>query len=96
MITVRSPTGDQQRYMPNGQRLTQVGALSQAQPPLPPALPTEFTGWGNTVNIRLSGILRNILTAEEFAAYEATEADKGFFDLLEWRLDSISFLTYEP
>ena len=93
---VRTPVGGYERYLPDGNRLNQASVLSQSQPPLPPALPSEFTNWGNTVNLQLSGILRNILTPEEFTAYEATEADKDFFDLLEWRLASISFLTYDP
>lgn len=93
---VRSPTGRQDRYTPDGTQYTRATLQSQAQPPLPPSLPSEFTSWGNTLNYRLSGILRNILTPEEFEAYRATEGDKAYFDLVEWRLDSISFLTFDP
>ena len=41
----------------------------------------------------LLAILRNILTDAEFEAYQQTEADKGYYERINWRLRSIQFLT---
>ena len=59
----------------------------------PPPLPAEYAGWGTRVGDDLLGILRNILTPAEMEAYLQTEEGKNFYQLLNWRLRSISFLT---
>jgi hypothetical protein len=58
-----------------------------------PPLPPEYANWGNRVGEDLLGILKNILTAREMDAYLKTENGKSYYELVQWRLRSITFLT---
>lgn len=99
-IELRYPDGHVQRLRPDGkvETVTPDGTVMvpyaiQVQvadlPPLPPGL----SPWGHALGDRLVAILRNILTDDEFAAYRKTEAGKDYYDLVDWRLRSIAFLT---
>jgi len=69
--------------------LTYLQVQSANLPPLPP----ELANWGNRIGGDLLGILQNILTAREMDAYLQTEAGKTYYELVQWRLRSITFLT---
>ncbi len=95
---LRFPNGVIETYLPDGS-LYEPDSGAQAyevQEAALPALPGEFTNWGLGLEGSLLVILRNILTDEEMATYLQTEKDKSFYQLIEWRIDSILFLTREP
>lgn len=69
--------------------LTYLQVQSSNLPPLPP----ELAGWGSRIGDDLLGILRNILTPGEMNAYLQTENGKSYYELVQWRLRSIAFLT---
>ncbi|MGH6925363.1 MAG: hypothetical protein ACRED5_16675 [Propylenella sp.] len=87
----RLPTGLEQIHWPDG-RVTSVATLQVQLADLPP-LPAEFTDWGGRLGDDLAQVLVNILTPAEMEAYRQTEEGKGFYELLDWRLRSIRFLT---
>jgi uncharacterized protein YraI len=94
------PDGRRVRRLPSGrlQTIWPDGSVSQAtfvQVPIAtlPALPAELSTWGSNVEDELLTILDNILTDPEMEAYRTTEEGKGFYQLLDWRLRSIHFLT---
>jgi hypothetical protein len=87
----RLPTGSEQILWPDG-RVTSVATLQVQLADLPP-LPAEFTGWGGRLGDDLLQVLVNILTPAEMEAYRQTEEGKSFYELLDWRLRSIRFLT---
>jgi hypothetical protein len=58
-----------------------------------PKLPSGLKPWGGFVASKLMLILNNILTESELAAYRQTEKDMDYYDLIDWRLRCISFLT---
>jgi hypothetical protein len=87
----RLPSGKLQTVWPDG-RVSQ-SAFVQVPIASLPALPTELSTWGENVEDELLTILDNILTDPEMEAYRTTEEGKGFYQLLDWRLRSIHFLT---
>ncbi len=99
-MEVRFPDGRISRRKPDGKFETQFpdGSISMqsfVQVPgadLPP-LPGELGNWGTQVADGLLGVLNNILTNAEFEAYQQTEAGKDFYEVLDWRIASIRFLT---
>jgi uncharacterized protein YraI len=68
-------------------------AYIQVQTTNLPPLPPEYATWGNRVGDGLIGILRNILNEREMTAYLQTETGKSYYELVQWRLRSITFLT---
>jgi hypothetical protein len=81
----------EQIVWPDG-RVTGVATLQVQLADLPP-LPAEFTDWGSRLGDDLAQVLVNILTPAELEAYRQTEDGRGFYELLDWRLRSIRFLT---
>lgn len=68
-------------------------AFIQVQTDSLPPLPPDLAGWGTRVGDNLLGILRNILTSTEMESYLQTESGKTYYELVQWRLRSITFLT---
>ena len=62
------------------------------RPNLPP-LPPDLSNWGTRVGDSLLKILGNILTKSEMTQYLQTEVGLSYYDLVQWRLRSIAFLT---
>jgi hypothetical protein len=100
-MEIQLPDGNKRRQLPGG-RIVKVrpdGSIVggnyrvNAQGPNLPALPPEYDVFGTKVNNELLKIIKNILSADEFAQYEQTEAGKSMYDLASWRLLSIEFLT---
>lgn len=87
----RLPDGNLQTIWPDGN----VSRSAFVNVPIAtlPALPAELSTWGSNVEDELLTILDNILTDPEMEAYRTTEEGKGFYQLLDWRLRSIHFLT---
>ncbi|MEM7291566.1 MAG: lysozyme inhibitor LprI family protein [Pseudomonadota bacterium] len=90
---VRLPDGNTDRYLPDGTRLPRTSFRSNVQPSTLPPLPDPLAGWGSALEGSLLEILINILTESEYSAYLLTEADKVDYELIDWRLRSIAFLT---
>ena len=89
----RLPNGDTERYAPDGTKLPRVMYRSNVQPATLPPLPAPLESWGTTLEGSLLGILSNILTDTEYSAYLSTESGKYDYELIDWRLRSIAFLT---
>lgn len=87
----RLPNGGLQTVWPDG-RVTTTAFINVPIANLP-ALPAELSGWGSSVGAELLSILDNILTDPEMEAYRQTEQGKDFYQLFDWRLRSIQFLT---
>ncbi|MCB1492691.1 MAG: DUF1311 domain-containing protein [Rhodobiaceae bacterium] len=87
----RTPGGSVQTRRPDGSwttlqlATTTTGGL--------PDLPPDADPWVDRLEGTLKTILTNILSPDELAAYEQTEAGKSGLELVEWRLGSIKFLT---
>lgn len=101
-IEVRYPDGRIRRRLPDGRSETKWpdGTISGdnvriMQVPIAdlPPLPGMLGGWGDGLSASLFGVLENILTEAELEAYRQTEAGKSFYEVLDWRLTSIRFLT---
>lgn len=99
-LEIRLTDGTVRRRLPNGQTMMVrpdgttmfprfIHVPIADLPPLPPAL----DGWGSRLGDELLSILGNILTSAEMEAYRQTEAGKGYYQLVDWRLRSIEFLT---
>jgi uncharacterized protein YecT (DUF1311 family) len=86
------PGGGIERYDPDGRKTTAYAYSQVPYAGLPP-LPPTYDGWASDLQASLAGILDNILTDDEYAAYENTEAGKADYVLIDWRLRSISLLT---
>lgn len=87
----RQPNGNLLIQHPNGlSTSTQMLTVQIAEPP---PLPEGYTVWGDRLGTSLLGILGNILTPEELAAYRQTESGKTYYQLVDWRILSIQFLT---
>ena len=56
-------------------------------------MPEGLSQWGGTLADELASILGNILTENEMHAYQQTEAGKDYYEMVDWRLRSIRFLT---
>lgn len=93
---VRSPDGDVRYYGPDGKENTQRTAAVHVPTGALPDLPSSLSDWGYGLGYDLEKILRNLLSTQEYDAYKQTEAGKPYYDLIDWRLKSISFLTAEP
>ena len=90
---VRLPDGTTERYLPDGTKLPPAVFKSGVQPSTLPPLPDTLASWGSGLEGSLLGILDNILTETEYSAYLLTESDKVDYELIDWRLRSIAFLT---
>jgi hypothetical protein len=86
----RLPTGQLQNVRPDGTVTTLTFVQTQTAD-LPP-LPAQYEQWGSRLGSELLSILGNILTSAEMEAYLQTEAGKGYYELVDWRLRSIEFL----
>lgn len=102
-LQIRYPDGTLRQRHPDGKLVTvfpdgrtMVPYAMQVQPADLPPLPSDLAGWGTNINERLLSILQGLLTESEYQAYLHTEAGKSFYDLVDWRLRSIGFLTAEP
>lgn len=99
-LELRFSNGSKRRRLPDGgmEIVRPDGTTSKFQflqapgADLPP-LPSEYSGWGDRLNSDLLSILTNILTPDELIAYKQTEEGKSFYELTNWRLLSIQFLT---
>ena len=87
----RLPNGQLQNVMPDG--TTQPSVFFQVPSADLPPLPSQYEQWGSRLGGELLSILNNILTGAEMEAYLQTEAGKGYYELVDWRLRSIAFLT---
>lgn len=85
------PDGVTEYVSPEGQVM--VPMMSQVQGDELPVLPEGLDQWGTMLADNLMLILGNILDEQELDAYRETEEDKDYYDLVDWRLRSISFLT---
>ena len=91
---VRLPDGTTERYLPDGTKLPPVAAYKTGvQPSSLPPLPETLVNWGSGLEGSLLGILDNSLTEAEYSAYLVTEEGKFEYELIDWRLRSIAFLT---
>ncbi len=99
-LMLKYPDGSQRRLRPDGKEvyITPEGealiplAMQVASDELP-ELPLGLAQWGGSLTDDLLSILNNILTEPELNAFKKTEIGMDYFDLVEWRLRSISFLT---
>ncbi len=99
-IALTWPDGSKRRLRPDGlvEYVSPDGIIMspkaiQVQVADLPELPEALSDWGSFLSDDLLAILRNILTDAEFEAYQQTEADKGYYERINWRLRSIQFLT---
>lgn len=88
----RLPNGRTERYAPDGTKLPSA-VYNQVQPSTLPQLPAPLESWGTALESNLLTILNNILTDTEYSAYLSTESGKYDYELIDWRLRSIAFLT---
>ena len=102
-LQTRYPDGRVRRLQPNGRVVTMfpdgrvmAPIAIQVQPASLPALPTELADWGSRISDSLLSIIRGLLSDAEFEAYLQTEQGRSFYELLDWRLRSIRFLTATP
>jgi hypothetical protein len=99
-LVIRFEDGWVQRLRPDGQielvdpegRVSVPKAL-QVQPATMPPLPGELEDWGSALGDQLLEVLNNLLSEEEMPAYLQTESDKDYYEVIDWRLRSILFLT---
>lgn len=90
-VRQRLPNGNTVTIRPDGTRSTfQYLNVQSADPP---PLPAGHSAWGERLGNSLLGILRNILNENEFNAYMQTEGGKTYYQIVDWRLRSIQFLT---
>jgi len=87
----RLPNGETERYRPDGTEI--IIMKIETQPATLPPLPAPLENWGTALESTLLEILNNILTDAEYPAYLATETGKHDYELVDWRLRSIAFLT---
>ncbi|WP_355662128.1 T-complex 10 C-terminal domain-containing protein [Halomonas salifodinae] len=88
------PDGSTTTHFPDG---TSLGTLPMQVPSAElPLLPDELAAWGGELGERLLGVLGNLLGDAEFEAYRQTEAGKGYYEVIDWRLRSLRFLTATP
>ncbi|PXX89538.1 protein nirG [Marinobacter vulgaris] len=99
-IVLTWPDGSKRRLRPDGlvEYVSPDGTIMspiaiQVEVADLPELPEELSGWGSFLSNDLLAILGNILTDAELEAYQQTEADKGYYERINWRLRSIKFLT---
>lgn len=99
-IVLTWPDGSQRRLRPDG-TVEYVSAEGEVMVPYAmqvqgadlPTLPDDLTGWGNILAADLGLILENILTEAEAEAFKQTEEGKDYYELVDWRMRSIIFLT---
>ena len=77
--------------MPDG--TVMVPYAMQVQGAELPPLPNDLSPWGDALGDQLLGVLRNILTEAELQAYMQTETEKDYYEVIDWRVRSIGFLT---
>ncbi|GGX62681.1 CARDB domain-containing protein [Saccharospirillum salsuginis] len=99
-IVLTWPDGSQRRLRPDGlvEYIQPDGTVLspiaiQIQGAALPELPESLSDWGRFLADDLLAILGNILTDAELEAYQQTEADKDYYERINWRLRSIQFLT---
>lgn len=99
-IVITYPDGSQRRLRPDGsveyvspEGKVMVPFALQVQGADLPELPEGLSQWGGSLADELMGILHNLLTDPEMEAFQQTEAGKSYYDLVDWRLRSINFLT---
>lgn len=99
-IVLTYPNGSQRRLRPDGlvDYVAPNGTIMspsavQVQGAALPALPEPLSDWGTFLASDLLAILDNILTDAELEAFKQTEADKDYYERINWRLRSIQFLT---
>lgn len=85
------PDGNVESVSPDG--MESMGLRIHVEDADLPLLPEELSGWGSMLGEQLLILLRNILSEAEFAAYRQTEVNKDYYELIEWRLRSLNFLT---
>lgn len=99
-IVLTWPDGSKRRLRPDGlveyvspEGIVMSPIALQVQVADLPELPEALSDWGSFLSNDLLAILGNILTDAELEAYQQTEADKGYYERINWRLRSIRFLT---
>ena len=90
-IRRRFPDGRTVTILPDGRE--QTYAYINVQSAIPPPLPPAYANWERSLSDRLLTVLGNVLTPAEMSAYMPTEAGKNPIDLIDWRLESVQFLT---
>ena len=101
-LQLKYPDGTLRQRRPNGQVVTifpdgrtMVPKALQVQPADLPTLPEDLTDWGSHIKDSLLSIIQGVLSEPEYEAYLQTEQDKPYYELVDWRLNSIRFLTAE-
>lgn len=101
-LQLKYPDGTLRQRRPNGQVVTifpdgrtMVPKALQVQPADLPTLPEDLTDWGSHIKDSLLSIIQGLLSEPEYEAYLQTEQDKPYYELVDWRLNSIRFLTAE-
>lgn len=99
-IVMSFPDGSQRRLPPGGpveyvspDGTVMVPYAMQVEGDDLPELPEPLANWAGFLADDLRFILGNILTNAEMEAYQQTESDKDIYELIDWRLRSIRFLT---
>lgn len=102
-LQITYPDGSRRQRRPDGKLVTiqpdgttMVPYALQVQPAELPPLPGGLADWGARISDSLLSILRGLLSESEYQAYLQTEQDKTFYELVDWRLRSIGFLTAVP
>ncbi len=90
-VRKRLPDGSVVTITPDGRTL--VTTFVNAQPASPPPLPPAYANWERGLSGGLLTVLRNVLTPAEMNAYLTTEAGRDAVQLIDWRLESVKFLT---
>ena len=99
-LELRLPDGTILRQTAGGRDVTVAPDGTETSPTylnvqtsnLPP-LPSDLANWGSGIGDSLLKILGNILTKNEMKQYLQTEVGLSYYDLVQWRLRSIAFLT---
>ncbi len=101
-LQLKYPDGTLRQRRPNGQVVTvypdgrtAAPVALQVQPADLPDLPSDLTDWGTHINDSLLTIIQGLVSEPEYEAYLQTEQDKPYYKLVDWRLNSIRFLTAE-
>jgi hypothetical protein len=83
--------GQEEHHLPNGDvfmRNIQAMQIPILTPPL-----DQYGRWVDGLSSNLLNILHNMLSDQEYSAYQSTEAGRDEYSLIDWRLRFISRLT---
>lgn len=90
IATFNPVTGARGMILPDGRVMNMM--MSQVQPDELPVLPPDYDGWSGRVSASLAGLVGNLLTPAEVESLQS-KAPQGFFDLLDYELQILAFIT---